>query len=153
MRCRPETRHRPAARPCPQRALSRALACWPRAFLPVLAGLLCVGLWTAPSEVLAQEVRLLVQRSPLAGFRHYEARAVFARLAPGERLELAREPDNPHDTRAVRVEWRGHKLGYVPRAQNAALAWTLDAGEPLSARVARLDTRPYRRIEFEVFAD
>ena len=26
------------------------------------------------------------------------------------------------DGKAVRVEWRGHKLGYVPRAQNAGPA-------------------------------
>lgn len=116
-------------------------------FLP----LLFLGLF--PAAALAQEVRLLVQRLPLAGFRYYEARAQFAHLTPGDRLALVREPDNPHDSRAVRVEWRGRKLGYVPRAHNAALAWALDTGEPLSARVALLATRPYRRIEFDVYAE
>src|SRR5689334_23732236 len=33
-------------------------------------------------------------------------------------LDLVREPENPHDANAVRVEWRGRKLGYVPRRDN-----------------------------------
>jgi hypothetical protein len=53
----------------------------------------------------------------------------------GEALELAREPANPHDPLAVRVAWRGRKLGYVPRAENAPIARLLDAGQPLEARI------------------
>ena len=33
----------------------------------------------------------------------------------GAALSLVREPDNAYDPRAVRVDWQGHKLGYVPR--------------------------------------
>lgn len=102
----------------------------------------------------AQEVRLLVQRSPLAGFRYYEAPAVFEQLRPGEALTLIREPDNFHDANAIRIDWRGHKLGYVPRKQNATLAWALDRGQALEARVSqrRIHPNPRRRVEFEVFA-
>lgn len=109
----------------------------------------------AAAGALAADVRMLVQHSPLAGFRYYEARQAFAQLSVGEPLDLVREPDNPHDSRAVRVEWRGRKLGYVPRASNAALAWAMDAGEPVSARIARLTghPNPRRRIEFEVFVE
>jgi len=101
----------------------------------------------------AQEVRLLIQRSPLAGFRHYEGPRLFQALRPGEPLELEREPDNPYDSNAVRVQWRGHKLGYVPRTQNAALAWAMDRGETIDARIAQRTPRPRQRhgIEFEVF--
>lgn len=109
----------------------------------------------AAGGVMAAEVRMLVQHSPLAGFRYHEARQAFPHLTVGDPLELVREPDNPHDSRAVRVEWRGRKLGYVPRASNAALAWAMDAGEPVSARIARLASHPNprRRIEFEVFVE
>jgi hypothetical protein len=64
-----------------------------------------------------------------------------------------REPANPHDTRAVRVEWNGHMLGYVPRAENEALARQLDRGNQLEARIVRLTRHrdPWKRIEFEVF--
>lgn len=73
----------------------------------------------------------------------------------GEPLELVREADNPHDVNAIRVQWRGRKLGYVPRRQNAALAWGLDHGAPLRARVSRMieHPNPARRLEFEVFLE
>ncbi|MEK6244148.1 MAG: HIRAN domain-containing protein [Pseudomonadota bacterium] len=106
-------------------------------------------------SVKGQSVQLLVQSSPLAGFRYAEAAAVMPMLQLGDALELAREEDNPNDPNAVRVEWRGRKLGYVPRRQNAALAWGLDRGTPMRARVSRLTEHPNpaRRIEFEVYLE
>ena len=102
-----------------------------------------------------QSVQLLVQSSPLAGFRYGEAAAVMPMLQSGDALELVREDDNPHDPNAVRVEWRGRKLGYVPRRENAAIAWGLDRGTPIRARVSRLaeHPNPARRIEFEVYLE
>jgi hypothetical protein len=102
----------------------------------------------------AQEVTLVVQSSPLAGFRYHAATEVWDELRVGDRLELARERDNPHDANAVSVSWRGRKLGYVPRFANAALAWAMDRGAGLVARISRLapEARPSRRLEFEVIA-
>jgi hypothetical protein len=53
------------------------------------------------------------------------------------------------------VTWRGRKLGYVPRRDNATLAWGLDRGAPLRARISRLapHPNPARRIEIEVFVE
>ena len=102
-----------------------------------------------------QGVRLLVQSSPLAGFRHYAAAQLWPELRVGDALELRRERDNPHDPNAVAIAWRGRKLGYVPRRENAALAWGLDRGAPLRARISRLarHPNPARRLEFEVFME
>jgi hypothetical protein len=125
------------------------------AWLAVLAGSLLSAL--ALDDAIAQgaQVRLVVQSSPLAGFRHYEARAAWSELVEGMDLQLVREPLNPHDGNAIRVEWRGRMLGYVPRRENAVLAWGLDRGEPLRARISRLTqhANPARRIEFEVFIE
>jgi hypothetical protein len=103
----------------------------------------------------AQTVKLLVQSSPLAGFRYGEASLVWADLRLGDRLDLVREPDNPHDRNAVRVEWQGRKLGYVPRTENGALAWAMDRGETVTARISRLreHPNPRLRLEFEVFVE
>ena len=103
----------------------------------------------------AQSVQLVVQSSPLAGFRFAEAAVLMPLMNPGDTLELVREADNPHDPNAVRVEWRGRKLGYVPRRENAALAWGLDRGTALRARISRLaeHANPARRIEFEVYIE
>ena len=100
-------------------------------------------------------VRLLVQSSPLAGFRFHDAAQVWPQLKAGDALELSREPDNPHDANAIRVEWQGRVLGYVPRSENAALAWGLDRGAALRARISRLEwhPNPARRVEFEVFVE
>ena len=100
-------------------------------------------------------VQLLVQSSPLAGYRYGEGAEVWPLLREGDALELVPEPGNAHDANAVRVEWRGRKLGYVPRRQNAALAWGLERGTLLRARVSRLveHPNPARRIEFEVYIE
>jgi hypothetical protein len=100
------------------------------------------------------EAVIVVLRSPLAGIRHYDAAQSWRRLTVGERLQLVREADNPYDANAVRVEWRGAKLGYVPQRDNAAVARQMDRGTALEARVALLRENRNRsvRIEFEIVA-
>lgn len=107
------------------------------------------------SDRQSARVRIVVQNSPLAGFRHAAGEEVWPELRPGDELALVREPDNAFDANAVRVEWRGRKLGYVPRRDNAALAWALDRGEVLRARISRIERHPNpaRRIAFEVFVE
>lgn len=124
-----------------------------------LSSLLAAGVVLAAAHAQGEErtpsLRLLVQESPLAGYRYAVASEVWPLLRVGDLLELSREPDNPHDPNAIRVEWRGRKLGYVPRRENAALAWGLERGEPLRARITRLEPHPNpaRRLRFEVFVE
>ena len=101
----------------------------------------------------AESIKILVQSSPLAGSQFYAVVRVWNEIKPGDRLTLTREPDNRHDRNAIRVDWKGQQLGYVPRAENRAVARALDAGERLDARVSRLrdDPDPWRRVEFEVY--
>lgn len=115
------------------------------------SSLFALGLLSAPLSN-AESVGILVQSSPLAGSQYYAAARVWDEIRVGDRLTLVREADNRHDRNAIRVEWRGHKLGYVPRAENRAAARALDAGERLEARVTGLrdDPDPWRRIEFSV---
>jgi hypothetical protein len=118
------------------------------------AALIAVLLCIAAAPLRAQsDARILVQSSPLAGFQFHEGKALWSQMKVGDALTLVREPDNPHDPRAVRVEWQGHKLGYVPRVENEAVARQLDRGNKLEARIVRLTKHrdPWRRIEFEVF--
>lgn len=99
--------------------------------------------------------RILVQESPLAGFQFHEGKRLWEDLRVGDRLDLIREPDNAYDPRAVRVEWQGRKLGYVPRADNEAVARQMDRGAKLEARIARLkqSRNPWQRVLFEVYVD
>lgn len=115
--------------------------------------LLYVLLAGAASADQALSARILLQVSPLAGFQYHQARAVWDDMRVGDRVALVREPDNPHDPRAVRVEWQGRMIGYVPRAENEAVARQLDEGNRLEARITRLlkHRDPWKRIELEIY--
>lgn len=84
-----------------------------------------VGLLFAP-WLRAETIGILIQSSPLAGSQYYAVEQLRSLIKPGDRLTLTREANNRHDRNAVRVDWNGQKLGYVPRAQNrvVARAWT-----------------------------
>jgi hypothetical protein len=93
-----------------------------------------------------------LQHSPLAGFQYHRGPELWGLLQPGQTLHLTREPANPYDPRAVRIDWNGAKLGYLPRLDNAAASQLLDRGERLTARIAGLaeDRDPWRRVAVEV---
>lgn len=118
-------------------------------FLPTLI----ISLVLALPHARAEEVKILVQSSPLAGSQYYALSSVWGEIRPGDKLLLKREPENRHDANAVRVEWNGHQLGYVPRAENRALAAAMDRGDKVEARVARMKRHrnPWQRVEFEVY--
>jgi len=96
---------------------------------------------------------ILLQQSPLAGFQYHQGPQLWAQLQPGQTLTLTREPANPYDPRAVRIDWNGAKLGYLPRLDNAAASQLLDRGERVTARIAALaeDLDPWRRVRVEVY--
>ena len=110
-------------------------------------------LWLGAAR--AEGVRVLIQHSPLAGSQYYALDTFWSGIRVGDPLTLIREPDNRHDRNAIRVEWRGRELGYVPRAENRAVAAALDGGDRLVARISRLTEHadPWQRVEFEVFAE
>jgi hypothetical protein len=96
--------------------------------------------------------RIVVQNAPLAGFVYYEGKDVWDRMKRGDALSLVREPSNPHDPNAVRIEWQGRMLGYVPRRDNADLARQMDHGARVVARVTNLDKAANGRhlISYEI---
>jgi hypothetical protein len=115
------------------------------------------GLFLLPAlPGAAESVKIRVQSSPLAGSQYYAMSEAWPEIKLGDRLTLKREPDNRHDRQAIRVDWHGQQLGYLPRAENRAVAAALDGGEKLEARVSKLrplseTLDPWRRIEIEVF--
>jgi hypothetical protein len=117
--------------------------------LAALALLLALVVGPAP----ARDIRILVQSSPLAGFQYYAGNARWNEMQVGDVLKLVREPDNPLDANAVRVEWHGEKLGYLPRAENRAVAAEMDRGGSIEARIAQLreHRNPWRRLLIDVY--
>jgi HIRAN domain len=96
--------------------------------------------------------RVFLQHSLLAGFQYYEAGQLWHRLRPGALLELRRNPDNPVDGKAVEVYWRGHKLGHLPRTDNAIVSRLLDRGMKLRAKIQalRASENPWERVQVRV---
>ena len=120
-----------------------------------MRGWYCGLLWLIAGSALAAgtAAEIMLQSSPLAGFQYYAGKSVWHALREGDLLTLVREPDNGYDRLAIRVEWHGTKLGYVPRRDNAALARLLDKGVVLHARIIRLTNShdPWQRLLFEVY--
>jgi hypothetical protein len=123
---------------------------------PVAAMLLAAALTgpAAAQKTPSVAVRVLIQTTLTAGLAHHEAKAVWPELAPGDALALVREPANPEDPDAVRVEWRGRLLGYLPRADNADVARLLDRGQSLAASIRSVARyRNHRRkLEIDIHA-
>lgn len=101
----------------------------------------------------AQQIRILVQSSPLAGYQYHAGGEVWDQLKVGMPLTLVREPDNAHDRNAIRVLWGPYQLGYLPRAENQSIAAELDRGMRVEARIARLRAakNPWQRVLIDVF--
>ncbi|MEN9783393.1 MAG: hypothetical protein RJA24_736 [Pseudomonadota bacterium] len=114
-----------------------------------------LALLLALTPACAAEARIIVQQSPLAGFQYYDGKVLWDNMRVGDALTLVREPQNPHDSNAVRVEWKGQPLGYVPRRDNSDVARQMDRGVPAQARIVRLKEarNPWQRVEFEIFVE
>lgn len=95
---------------------------------------------------------ITLQHSAVAGFQFHLGEQVWPALTIGAPLTLIREPENRFDSLAIRVEWNGQKIGYVPRAVNEIAAGLLDRGERLSASIMALamDDNPWERIGIEI---
>lgn len=116
-----------------------------------LGWLILVWVWSQPLQAQVA-AHILLQDSPLAGFQYHAGKSLWPRMQVGDALALIREPDNPFDANAVRVEWQGQKIGYVPRRENADVARFMDRGQNLEARIVRLaEVRdPWSRVRFEI---
>ena len=116
-----------------------------------LGWLILVWMWAQPlhAQIAAH---ILLQDSPLAGFQYHAGKKLWPQMQVGDALTLTREPDNAYDAKAVRVEWQGHKIGYVPRRENADVARFMDGGQALVARINRLaEVRdPWSRMRFDI---
>ena len=111
-----------------------------------------LGLAAVSPVVDADDRSVLIQESPVAGFQFHRGDAVWSSLSVGAPLALKREPSNSHDTNAVAVYYQDHKLGYVPRGENSAIAQMLDRGERLKATITQLSEgeNPWERIRFNI---
>ena len=100
-----------------------------REWLAGLLGLPFIGR-RAPAEKPARR-EFTIEEFHIAGFQYHEGPQVLASLREGQELRLANEPENPHDDKAVRIEFAGHHLGYVPRTRNKPIFRLIGQDAPL----------------------
>ena len=90
----------------------------------------------------------------VAGTTHIEGiEALASSLREGDRLVFYREPDNPHDPQAIRIETlEKKKIGYVPRRDNVVFSRLMDAGKLLFAKVEEKEMRGnWLKIDIKIF--
>jgi len=108
-----------------------------------LKGMALAGLplgWLAGRAARARQAGLVMNRFYIAGFQYYQGPGLLESIRPGQRLEMAAEPDNLHDRFAVRLCHRGRMLGYVPRTDNRHLSRLLRQGAKLQCRVLQVES-------------
>ena len=94
---------------------------------------------------------------------------LYESLNEGDRVKLVREPDNPYDEYAIRIDTEqddpigylatdthalaeGVKLGYIPMKNNKVFARLMDAGKLLYGVVRRKEMEgKYHRIVVKIF--
>jgi hypothetical protein len=74
----------------------------------------------------------------VAGTTHIEGiKELEPHIKIDAELDFFREPDNPHDPKAIVIKnASGVKVGYVPEADNAVFSRLMDAGKLLFAKIA-----------------
>lgn len=70
--------------------------------------------------------KLLIDHA-IAGTYHAVDASYLATLDEGERLVLAREPDNKFDPYAIRIDHGEQKLGYIPALYSQMVAALIDS--------------------------
>jgi hypothetical protein len=110
----------------------------------------------APAKADApQKRRVHLKDVYIAGTQYHDMarNEDLARFAPGDPLQLKREPGNPHDEYAIQVLTRsGEMVGYIPRHQNRTVARIMDQGVEVVASIDRIapDDSPWRRVWIKV---
>lgn len=90
----------------------------------------------------------------VAGTSYIEGiEAIGLNLKEGDRLVFYREPENPHDPQAIRIETLDKiKIGYVPRRDNVVFSRLMDAGKVLFAKIVKKETEgTWLKITIKIF--
>lgn len=106
----------------------------------------------APAALSVPQPSCLLNRFTIAGFQYHDGPTLLHSLSPGQALALIAEPDNPFDAFAVRMDYQGRKLGYVPRSDNRHISRLLRQDVHVWCRVFKTDEDewPWRAVRVEV---
>lgn len=91
----------------------------------------------------------------VAGFQFWDGALVLSKLAPGCKLDLVPEFDNPHDHEAVALYIEGIKIGYIPAKINeffSTLAY-FGHGDAFECRVLQVapEKEPWEQVRVAIY--
>ncbi len=90
----------------------------------------------------------------VAGTTHIDdIENIGIKIKEEDRLVFYREPENPHDPQAIRIETLAkEKIGYVPRQDNIIFSRLMDAGKVLFAKVIEKEMRgSWLKIKIKIY--
>ena len=100
----------------------------------------------------AQQIRILVQSSPLAGFQYYGGKILWDEMREGDRLASSAKPDNRHDPSRCASNGAAPSSATCPAATTGDVAEEMDRGTPIAGRIGRPPpTEPWKRVRVDVY--
>jgi len=90
----------------------------------------------------------------VAGVQFHELRTVSAEIKEGAILDLVLEPTNKYDPNAVRIEYEGTMLGYVPKKFSSTVAGNLTVGPVLChVKTINMNKKTYEQLFVEILVE
>lgn len=90
----------------------------------------------------------------VAGTTHIEGMEELASyLNVNDKLDFFREPDNPHDSKAIVIKnEHGVKIGYVPMEDNVVFSRLIDAGKLLFGKITEKEMKgKWLKIKIDIY--
>ena len=88
----------------------------------------------------------------VAGFKYYQGPSLVRKMREEDPVTMVMEPQNPYDPFAVRLEWNGEKIGYIPRTENGVVNSLLQQEAPLQGFIYQVNPKadPWEAVMVEV---
>lgn len=91
----------------------------------------------------------------VAGFQRYDGALVLGKMKPGKSVEMVFEPDNPYDSNAIMLRYKGVKIGYVPAKDNYLMAQLAYFGhsDVFECRIIQVNPQadPWEQVRLAVY--
>ena len=90
----------------------------------------------------------------VAGFSYYQGALVFSDMKIGSRIDLIGDEDNKHDDYAVELQFKGKKIGYIPKSDNQEISKIIKSGYDIFEAVIQQlspEEHPEHQVRVAVF--
>lgn len=80
-----------------------------------------------------------ILRDYIAGVGYSDYQKVIKQMKVGDSLSLTWERGNKYDPKAIRIDWKGTKLGYVSRKENAKIHQYREGGAKVTCELSAIN--------------